>query len=142
MSSQQKVVVIAGASQGIGASLVKGFCQIGYAVVANSRSMRKIDARSGNRGCRPRHRRPFDCRMHRLHTSATLSETVGLMIKHFGFSDDDVVIHPLPMAHMGGLMILLGFIALWEATKRGVYLTHKPRAAGSAPLAATRVPAE
>ena len=46
MSSQQKVVVIAGASQGIGASLVKGFCQIGYAVVANSRSMRKIDAAS------------------------------------------------------------------------------------------------
>ena len=40
MASEQKVAVITGASQGIGASLVKGFREIGYGVVANSRSIR------------------------------------------------------------------------------------------------------
>jgi NAD(P)-dependent dehydrogenase (short-subunit alcohol dehydrogenase family) len=40
MTSEHKVAVITGASQGIGASLVKGFREIGYGVVANSRSIR------------------------------------------------------------------------------------------------------
>jgi NAD(P)-dependent dehydrogenase (short-subunit alcohol dehydrogenase family) len=39
MASEQKVAVITGASQGIGASLVKGFREIG-GVVATSRSIR------------------------------------------------------------------------------------------------------
>lgn len=43
MSSQQKVVVITGASRGIGASLVKGFRAIGYGVVATARSMKNTD---------------------------------------------------------------------------------------------------
>ena len=43
MNSEQKVVIITGASQGIGANLVKGFREIGYGVVANSRSIRKSD---------------------------------------------------------------------------------------------------
>ena len=37
MPFEQKVVVITGASRGIGASLVEGFRNIGYGVVANSR---------------------------------------------------------------------------------------------------------
>jgi NAD(P)-dependent dehydrogenase (short-subunit alcohol dehydrogenase family) len=40
MSTQQKVVVITGASQGIGAGLVRGFLDRGNRVVANSRSIR------------------------------------------------------------------------------------------------------
>ena len=44
MPSEQKVVVITGASQGIGASLAKGFRDIGYGVIATSRSIRRIDA--------------------------------------------------------------------------------------------------
>src|SRR5262245_28647842 len=39
MSSARKVVVITGASQGIGAGLVHGFLDRGYRVVANSRSI-------------------------------------------------------------------------------------------------------
>jgi long-chain acyl-CoA synthetase len=45
-----------------------------------------------------------------IHTPETLSESVDLMIKNWGFSDDDVMIMPLPMAHMGGLMCFLSFI--------------------------------
>jgi NAD(P)-dependent dehydrogenase (short-subunit alcohol dehydrogenase family) len=41
MPAQRKVAVVTGASQGIGAALVKGFHEIGYAVVANSRSISK-----------------------------------------------------------------------------------------------------
>jgi NAD(P)-dependent dehydrogenase (short-subunit alcohol dehydrogenase family) len=41
MSSEQKVAVITGASQGIGASLVEGFRKFGYGVVANSRTIDK-----------------------------------------------------------------------------------------------------
>src|SRR2546426_11574669 len=40
MSTTQKVAVITGASQGIGAGLVQGFLDRGYRVVANSRSIK------------------------------------------------------------------------------------------------------
>ena len=43
MPSGQKVVVITGASRGIGLSLVKSFREIGYGVVANSRSISKSE---------------------------------------------------------------------------------------------------
>lgn len=39
MSTERKVAVITGASQGIGAGLVRGFLDNGYRVVANSRSI-------------------------------------------------------------------------------------------------------
>ena len=45
MSTKDKVVVITGASQGIGAGLVQGFHERGYRVVANSRSIKQIDER-------------------------------------------------------------------------------------------------
>lgn len=40
MSEQQKIAIITGASQGIGAALVEAFAQRGYQVVANSRSIK------------------------------------------------------------------------------------------------------
>jgi NAD(P)-dependent dehydrogenase (short-subunit alcohol dehydrogenase family) len=43
MSSMQKVAIITGASQGIGAALVTAYRKLGYAVVANSRSIGKLD---------------------------------------------------------------------------------------------------
>jgi NAD(P)-dependent dehydrogenase (short-subunit alcohol dehydrogenase family) len=43
MSKVQKVAVITGASQGIGAALVQAFRSRGYAVVANSRSIKATD---------------------------------------------------------------------------------------------------
>ena len=44
MNSDRKVVVITGASQGIGAGLVRGFLDRGYHVVANSRSIQPDDS--------------------------------------------------------------------------------------------------
>lgn len=43
MPSEQKVVVVTGASRGIGASLVKAFRGLGYGVVANARSIGTVD---------------------------------------------------------------------------------------------------
>ena len=43
MSNIQRVAVITGASQGIGEGLVAGFRKLGYAVVANSRSIAESD---------------------------------------------------------------------------------------------------
>lgn len=43
MSTKDKIVVITGASQGIGAGLVQGFRERGYRVVANSRSIKQSD---------------------------------------------------------------------------------------------------
>ena len=40
MSAERKVAVVTGASQGIGAGLVRGFLDKGYRVVANSRSIK------------------------------------------------------------------------------------------------------
>jgi long-chain acyl-CoA synthetase len=45
-----------------------------------------------------------------VHTPATLSETIDLIVKHWGFSDDDVMIEHLPMAHISGLLTFLSFI--------------------------------
>src|SRR5215469_15147366 len=39
MSSERKVAVITGASQGIGAGLVRGYLERGYRIVANSLSL-------------------------------------------------------------------------------------------------------
>jgi long-chain acyl-CoA synthetase len=46
-----------------------------------------------------------------LHTPAMLSVAVDLTLGHFGFSDDDILIEPLPIAHISGLIALLSFIA-------------------------------
>src|ERR1700730_901204 len=43
MTSERKVVVITGASRGIGAHLSKAYRHIGYQVIASSRSMRESD---------------------------------------------------------------------------------------------------
>src|SRR5260370_6093871 len=45
-----------------------------------------------------------------VHTPATLSETIDLIVKHWGFADDAVMIEPLPMAHISGLLTFLSFI--------------------------------
>ena len=47
MGAEQKVAIITGASQGIGAGLVKAYRDRNYRVVANSRSI-KPSARSGH----------------------------------------------------------------------------------------------
>ena len=44
MLNEPKTVIVTGASQGIGASLVKTFLERGYSVVANSRNMTKSGA--------------------------------------------------------------------------------------------------
>jgi NAD(P)-dependent dehydrogenase (short-subunit alcohol dehydrogenase family) len=46
MNTQQKVAIVTGASQGIGAGIVAGYRDKGYAVVANSRSI-KVSGDSG-----------------------------------------------------------------------------------------------
>ena len=45
-----------------------------------------------------------------VHTPATLSETTELIVSNWGLSADDVMIEPLPMAHMSGIITLLSFI--------------------------------
>ena len=43
MSQAQKVAIVTGGSQGIGAGIVKGYRNAGYSVVANSRSIQRSD---------------------------------------------------------------------------------------------------
>src|SRR5258708_33544881 len=42
-----------------------------------------------------------------VHPPATLSETIDRIVKHWGFSDDDVMIEPLPISHISDLLPLL-----------------------------------
>ena len=44
MTNERKTVIVTGASQGIGACMVKTFLERGYSVVANSRSITKSGA--------------------------------------------------------------------------------------------------
>lgn len=45
MNTTPRVAVITGASQGIGAALVAGYRRLGYAVVANSRTIAPLTIR-------------------------------------------------------------------------------------------------
>jgi long-chain acyl-CoA synthetase len=45
-----------------------------------------------------------------MHTPDTLAESVSLMFRHFGLWRDDIVVEPLPMAHMSGLATFLCYI--------------------------------
>ncbi|SHK51327.1 long-chain acyl-CoA synthetase [Bradyrhizobium lablabi] len=45
-----------------------------------------------------------------VHTPTTLAESTDLLIRNWGLSDDDIMIEPLPLAHMGGFLTLLSFI--------------------------------
>jgi NAD(P)-dependent dehydrogenase (short-subunit alcohol dehydrogenase family) len=75
MSKEQKVAVITGASQGIGAGLIKGYRDAGYKVVANSRGIKpspdqNVVTVAGDIGER-----------------ATAERVVETAIKHFGRID-------------------------------------------------------
>ena len=76
MGKEQKVVIITGASQGIGAGLVKAYRDRNYRVVANSRSI-KPGVRSGHPGRRRRHRRSGDAQSasYRRRWSASAAST-------------------------------------------------------------------
>src|SRR4030088_3318985 len=45
-----------------------------------------------------------------VHTPATLAETTDLLVRNWGLSDDDIMLEPLPLAHMSGLITSLAFI--------------------------------
>ncbi len=45
-----------------------------------------------------------------LHTPATLSESLDLMLRYWGLREDDIMVEPLPMAHMSGLVSFLSYI--------------------------------
>jgi acyl-CoA synthetase (AMP-forming)/AMP-acid ligase II len=45
-----------------------------------------------------------------VHTPATLAESTDLLVRNWGFSDDDIMIEPLPLAHISGLITLLSYV--------------------------------
>jgi long-chain acyl-CoA synthetase len=45
-----------------------------------------------------------------IHTPVTLAESAELVVTHWGMMDDDIMVMPLPMAHMSGLVNLLSNI--------------------------------
>ena len=85
MASEQKVVVITGASRGIGASLVEGFRKIGYSVVANSRSIDTagdpaVLVVDGDIACRDTAERIVDGAIERFGRIDTLVNNAGIFI--------------------------------------------------------------
>lgn len=85
MSNQQKVAIITGASQGIGAGLVKAFLDRNYRVVANSRSIKpsgEADMVSvpGDIGDRAVAQRIVDEAMSRFGRIDTLVNNAGIFI--------------------------------------------------------------
>jgi long-chain acyl-CoA synthetase len=45
-----------------------------------------------------------------VHTPATLAESTDLLVRNWGFSDDDIMIEHLPLAHISGLITLLSYV--------------------------------
>jgi NAD(P)-dependent dehydrogenase (short-subunit alcohol dehydrogenase family) len=85
MSAKQKVAVVTGASQGIGAGLVKGFRDQGYSVVANSRSITPSNDAdfltvAGDIAQKETARRIIDGALHRFGRIDTLINNAGIFI--------------------------------------------------------------
>ncbi|MDB5807672.1 MAG: putative gluconate 5-dehydrogenase [Betaproteobacteria bacterium] len=85
MSNKQKVAIITGASQGIGAGLVQGYRENGYVVVANSRSIKQGDGDgvitvAGNIGEREVARKIVDTAISRFGRIDTLINNAGVFI--------------------------------------------------------------
>jgi NAD(P)-dependent dehydrogenase (short-subunit alcohol dehydrogenase family) len=85
MSNKQKVAIITGASQGIGAGLVQGYRENGYVVVANSRGIKQGDgdgviAVAGNIGDREVAKKIVDTAISRFGRIDTLINNAGIFI--------------------------------------------------------------
>ncbi|MCC8394292.1 SDR family oxidoreductase [Paraburkholderia sp. MMS20-SJTR3] len=85
MTSQQKVAIVTGASQGIGAGIVKGYRDNGYVVVANSRSIQASDdsgviAVPGHIGDREVAQRVVETARERFGRIDTLVNNAGIFI--------------------------------------------------------------
>jgi NAD(P)-dependent dehydrogenase (short-subunit alcohol dehydrogenase family) len=85
MSKKEKVAVVTGASQGIGAGLVQGYREIGYAVVANSRSIKPssdpdVLAVAGDIGDRETARRVIEAAIERFGRIDALVNNAGVFV--------------------------------------------------------------
>jgi NAD(P)-dependent dehydrogenase (short-subunit alcohol dehydrogenase family) len=85
MSNEQKVAIVTGASQGIGAGIVKGYRDNGYVVVANSRNIvpgadSGVVAVPGNIGDRDVARRVVETAIERFGRIDTLVNNAGIFI--------------------------------------------------------------
>ena len=47
-----------------------------------------------------------------VHTASTLAESIDMAGKNFGMLEDDVVAVPVPLAHISGLVSVLGYVQL------------------------------
>ena len=102
MDTEQKVAIITGASQGIGAGLVSAFRQNGYAVVANSRSIKPLSDHgvvtvSGSIGDRDVAERVVATALERFGRIDTLINNAGVFISkpftEYTVEDFDRVAH-------------------------------------------------
>ncbi len=96
MDNQQRVALITGASQGIGEGLVAGFRKLGYAVVANSRTISESDDPSvlavpGDIALPGVGQRIVDAALHRFGRIDTVVNNAGIFVaKPFTeYTDDD-----------------------------------------------------
>lgn len=85
MTNQQKVAIVTGASQGLGAGIVQAYRKLGYAVVANSRNIKQTDdadvvAVTGDIANRELAKKLVDTAIDRFGRVDTLINNAGLFI--------------------------------------------------------------
>jgi NAD(P)-dependent dehydrogenase (short-subunit alcohol dehydrogenase family) len=102
MSKKEKVAIVTGASQGIGAGLVQGYREIGYAVVANSRNIKassdpEVLTVAGDIGDRKTAERVVEAAIERFGRIDTLVNNAGVFVgkpfTDFTMEDYRSVIH-------------------------------------------------
>jgi NAD(P)-dependent dehydrogenase (short-subunit alcohol dehydrogenase family) len=102
MSKKEKVAIVTGASQGIGAGIVQGYREIGYAVVANSRNIKAssdpdVLTVAGDIGDRETAERVVEAAIERFGRIDTLVNNAGVFVgkpfTDFTMEDYRSVIH-------------------------------------------------
>ena len=121
MSDPKKVVIVTGASRGIGASLVTAYRELGYGVVANSRSIQASDfpgddeilTVAGNIGTAEASERTFSAAIERFGRVDTLVNNAGIFIpKPFTeYTADDLAL--LCSVNLDGFFYISQKAAAW-----------------------------
>ena len=144
MTAKQKVAVVTGASRGIGAALTKGFRNIGYGVVANSRSISNSDFAGdpavlvvdGDVACPDTAERIFSAAIERFGRIDTLVNNAGVFIAKPFIDYSEVDFAAVIAVNLAGFFRISQKVASWMLQAGSGHIINITATIAEQPMAA------